>query len=50
MTTNEDNEFIEQMMVKCDVLMTVEREATQVLEGSVMEQEVTEENFSRSSR
>jgi hypothetical protein len=37
MTTDEEDKFIEQMIVKHDVLMTATREATQVSEGSVIE-------------
>jgi hypothetical protein len=50
MTTDEQDVFVEQMMAKHDALMTAAREATQALEGSIMEQEVLEEDFMRSSR
>jgi hypothetical protein len=33
MTTNEEDEFMEQMMAKHNTSMTAAREATQVLEG-----------------
>jgi hypothetical protein len=50
MTADEQDKFIEQMMANCDVSMTVSREASQVLERTVMEHEVSEEDFVRSSR
>jgi hypothetical protein len=49
MTTDKEDEFMEQMIAKHDAWMTVAREATQVLEGSIMEHKVMEEDFLRSS-
>jgi hypothetical protein len=35
MTTDKEDEFVEQMMARCDKSMMAAREASQVLEGSV---------------
>jgi hypothetical protein len=37
MTTDKEDEFVEQMMVRCGISMIAAREASQVLEGSVFE-------------
>jgi hypothetical protein len=41
--------FVEYMMANCNALMMAAREATQASEGSVLEWEVSEEDFLRSS-
>jgi hypothetical protein len=50
MTADEWEDFIEQMIADHDTLMIVLKEASQVSEGTVVEHEVTKEDFVRSSR
>jgi hypothetical protein len=47
MATDKQDKFVEQMMADCDVPMIAAREASQVSDGSVIEQEVLEEDFVR---
>jgi hypothetical protein len=49
MTADEQDKFVEWMMANCDVSTTVSRKASQVSERTVMEHEVSEEDFVRSS-
>jgi hypothetical protein len=49
MTTDEEDEFMEQMMAKQNMLTMAARKATQVSEGSVMECKVIETDSPRSS-
>jgi hypothetical protein len=50
MTTNEQDKFIKQIIASHNVLMTALRKVSQVSEVTVMECEVTKEDFVRSSR
>jgi hypothetical protein len=43
MTINEQDKFIKQMIANHDMLVTASREASQMLDGLLMECEVSEE-------
>jgi hypothetical protein len=47
---DKQDEFVEQIIANCNMLMIAAREATQVVDKLIMEWEVSEKDFVTSSR